>query len=160
MARVAAAPERAPIELPRPGADWLRRMFDPPLRWVEHLFGLDRIESLAREVERMDPAIPVLRRILSVTGIEPHVLGDESRRVPATGATLVACNHPLGGADSIALLTHLVERRSDVRVLTNGILGRFPFAPEYLLLVDPFGGHAAARRNAIAIRQAIEWLRG
>ncbi|MFM7260251.1 MAG: lysophospholipid acyltransferase family protein, partial [bacterium] len=126
---------------------------------VEHAFGLDGIESLARKVEEGDPSIPVMQRILAVTGLEPRVHGDELRRIPATGSTLVACNHPLGGADSIALLALLSNRRPDVRVLANGVLSCFPFASEYLFLVDPFGGHSAARRNAVAIRQAIEWLR-
>jgi putative hemolysin len=156
---VATPTQRVPIELPRPGSGWLRSVVDPPLRALDHMFGLDGIEALARAVESGDPSIPVTRRILEATRLRPRVHGDECRRIPLSGPTIVACNHPFGGADSIALLGLLAERRPDVRVLANGVLGRFPFVRELLFLVDPFGGHAAARRNAVAIRQAIEWVR-
>jgi putative hemolysin len=126
---------------------------------VEHLFGLDEIDRMTREVEFGDASVPYMRRVLAATRTEPRADPTEVARVPAKGSTLVVCNHPLGGADSIALLALMLERRPDTRILANSMLACFPFARESMILVDPFGGRDAARRNAAAIRQAIEWLR-
>ncbi len=154
-----ASNRRDPIELPRPRTAWVRSLVDRPLRVVEHLFGLDEIERMTREVENGDASIPYMQRVLAATRTTPRADPTEVARVPAKGSALVVCNHPLGGADSIALLALMLERRPDTRILANSMLACFPFARESMILVDPFGGRDAARRNAAAIRQAIEWLR-
>jgi putative hemolysin len=69
---------------------------------VEHLFGLDEIDRMTREVEFGDASVPYMRRVLAATRTEPRADPTEVTRVPAKGSTLVVCNHPLGGADSVA----------------------------------------------------------
>lgn len=134
-------------------------MVDPPLGLVEQALGLASIEDAARAIERGDLTVPVMERVLRATGIEPRVDRAEFDRLPQGGGVLVCSNHPLGGADSTALLALALRRRPDVRILTNGLLARFPFLDEHCIYVDPFGGADAARRNAAALRTALEWMR-
>ena len=150
---------RPPVEIPRPRTRWLRAVVDGPLGLVEQALGLAKVESLAQQVESGDPSKPVMERVLDATGIRPKCEAAEFERIPATGAVLVCSNHPLGGADSTALLGLVARRRRDVRILTNGVMARFPFLADHCIFVDPFGGADAARRNARALREALDWLR-
>lgn len=146
------------VRVPRPKSAWMRAVVEPPLSLVEHALGIDDIESMAREVAAGDPATPLMSRILRVTGLRPQIAAADLAKVPKSGAVVVCCNHPLGGADSTALLAALLERREDVRFLANGILARIPFLAQYCFFVDPFGGSGAAGRNAAQLRAATEWL--
>ena len=150
---------RPPVQIPRPSARWLRAVVDGPFGFVEQAFGLAKVESLAQRIESGDPSIPVMERVLEATGIRPKCEASEFERIPATGSVLVCSNHPLGGADSTALLGLALRRRRDVKILTNGILSRFPFLAEHCIFVDPFGGADAARRNAHSLREALAWLK-
>jgi putative hemolysin len=150
----------ARLRLPRPSSEFFRALFDRPLRAAEDALGLTEVEGMARRVAEGDPALPLGDRIAATTGIDAAVRSEEWPRVPAAGATLVCANHPFGGADSTALLTALLRRRPDVKFLANSMLGRIPLLAEHLILVDPFGCASATRRNARALREAIEWLRG
>ena len=134
-------------------------MVDAPLRFAERAFGLDRIDAMSREVWEGDPSVPVHERILRATGLEPKIAPGEIERVPLQGPVIVCGNHPYGGADGIAMLVTMLRRRPDTKVLSNGMLSRFPFIADKLILVDPFGGADAARRNAKSLREALDWLK-
>jgi putative hemolysin len=150
---------RDPIELPRPKTAWVRSLVDVPLKLAERALGLDQIEAMASLVESGDTAVSVTERILGATRLQPVVAKGELERIPATGAALVCANHPYGGADGVLMMALCARRRDDVKIFTNGILSRFPFVADRCIFVDPFGGAAAARRNASALREAKEWLR-
>ncbi len=151
--------QRTPLHLPRPHAPWARSLVDAPLRTVERLLGLTGVEAIAQAVDAGDPRIPALERVLAAMQLTPRVDAKDFERLPRLGATLVCSNHPLGGADSTALLALALRRRADVKVLTNAVMARFPFLEPYCIFVDAFGGATAARRNAMALRHALEWLR-
>ena len=145
--------QRDPIGLPRPKTRWIRSIVDLPIRLAERALGLDRIEELAKAVEFGDPSKPALERALDATGIIPRYAPEELARIPETGAVAVFANHPYGGADGALLAALAMRRRPDVKILANNILAVFPFMREHGILVDPFGGADAARRNAAALRE-------
>ena len=150
---------RDPIGLPRPKTRWIRSIVDLPIRLAERALGLGRIEELARAVEYGDPCKPASERVLDATGLLPRYAPEELARIPESGSVAIFANHPYGGADGALLLALAMRRRSDVKILANDILAVFPFMREHGILVDPFGGSDAARRNAAALREAIQWLK-
>ena len=150
---------RAPVGVPRPQAGWARTLLEGPCRLADRVFGLDGIEALASAVERGDPSVPVMQRVIEATRITARVSPTEFERIPQTGPALLCSNHPLGGADSTALLALAVRRRTDSKILANALMSRFPFLAPHCIFVDPFGGAEAARRNALAVREALAWIK-
>ncbi len=67
--------------------------------------------------------------------------------IPATGPTIVICNHPTGIADGIVMLYAITKVRQDVKVLGNFLLERVEPIRPYLISVNPFeerkGGNLA-----------------
>ena len=82
----------------------------------------------------------------------------EGANIPASGPLVVVANHPFGALDGLALLDILGRVRPDVRLLGNRWLARLPELRPHLLCVNVFGGRAAVHRNALAIREAMQWL--
>ncbi len=151
--------QRTPIQFTRPQALWARSLVDAPLRVADRLFGLTGVETIARDTENADASKPVLERVLDAMRLTPRVAAKDFERIPLQGPTLLCSNHPLGGADSTALLALSLRRRSDVKILTNSVMARFPFLAPHCIFVDPFGGADAARRNAAALRDALRWMK-
>lgn len=42
--------------------------------------------------------------------------------IPASGGCIIACNHPLGGLDGIAVMSEVSKRRTDIKAMVNDIL--------------------------------------
>jgi len=151
---------RTAIGLPRPAGSLARSFAEPPLRAVEWLLGLSGIEAAAQRVERGLATNGALGEVmLESTGVRAVVDARELAQIPARGGAVLCSNHPFGGADAITLIALALRRRSDVKVLANGILRRLPFMADHCIFVDPFGGTDAARANAAALRDALAWLR-
>lgn len=137
----------------------MRTVVDGPLRLAERALGLDRIAAMANAVDQGDPSRPVIERVMGATGLRPRCVPGELDRIPERGAAVVFANHPYGGADGTVMLAAVLRRRPDVKLLANGIVARLPFMQPHCIFVDPFGGPDAARRNAAALREAIQWVR-
>lgn len=151
---------RTAIGLPRPAGAFARSIAEPPLRAVEWLLGLTELEAAARRVERaLETGEAVGEAMLEATGVSAVVDGRELAHIPSQGGAVLCSNHPFGGADAITLIALALRRRTDVKVLANGMLRRLPFISGHCILVDPFGGAEAARANARALREALDWLR-
>lgn len=80
-------------------------------------------------------------------------------RIPTEGPLLVVANHPLGGLDGLALMSLILKRRPDCKLLANSILERFEAFRSSLITVDILGEENASSKNASALKGAVRWMR-
>lgn len=57
---------------------------------------------------------------VEVFGPKVHTVGEEN--IPAEGGVIMACNHPLGGLDGIALMKAAGTYRNDIKFFVNDLL--------------------------------------
>ena len=87
-----------------------------------------------------------------------RVAATDQVRIPASGAVLVVANHPYGVLDGAILTVLLTRVRSDVKVLTNSLLGDIPELRKHCIFVDPFHTDRSIDLNRRALREALAWL--
>lgn len=97
-------------------------------------------------------------RALSVLAVRASVDSGHLGLIPVEGPLVVVANHPFGVVDGLLLLDLLAERRHDVKLLGNRVLGRIPELLPWLIPVEVFRRRGDIARNATAIREAIRWL--
>ena len=99
-----------------------------------------------------------LENLLAEMRIGIRVAATDQVRIPASGAVLVVANHPYGVLDGAILTVLLTRVRSDVKVLTNSLLGDLPELREHCIFVDPFHTDRSIDLNRRALREALAWL--
>lgn len=121
--------------------------------WIgmaDRLLGLHRLEKLYRrhELSGLTPG-EFSRRAMEV--LEVDIRGREAlqQRIPATGPCLVVLNHPLGGAEGLALASILLSVREDVQVLTNNVLATVPELSSLFIGANPLRQNAPGNRQAL-----------
>ncbi len=78
---------------------------------------------------------------------------------PRSGPLVVIANHPFGILDPCVLASYVGEHRKDLKIMTNSLLGIMPEVREHAILVNPFGGSAAARENLQGMKAALAHLK-
>jgi len=129
------------------------------LRSAERILGLARLQQIYDSRPAGCGANELLDHSLECLGVRIAAADNDLLRVPTEGPLVVVSNHPLGGLEGMVLPRLLRERRSDVKVLANYFLGRIEELQELFLLVDPFDTRESARRNLVAMRRALRWVR-
>jgi len=114
---------------------------------------MDRIEAIARSLEKCRDAGEYARGALQHLGVRYHLASEDLERVPARGGVIVVANHPYGGIDGLIGIAALHARRPDLRLMANGVLTRLGPLAGCIIAVDPYG--KAARGNAMAMRAAV-----
>lgn len=71
---------------------------------------------------------------VTVNGIE---------NIPEEGGAILACNHPLGGMDAMALVTVLHEKRPDIKFIVNDVLLHLENLKPIFVGVNKYGANAA-----------------
>ncbi len=99
-----------------------------------------------------------LRFTLEILGIEYQIVKGSLCHVPASGATVIVANHPLGCVEGVILAELLLQVRDDVQILANQYLKTVPELDELFIGVDVFEGKNAHRANLKALRQAHQHL--
>jgi putative hemolysin len=125
---------------------------------IEKVFGLERLNTLYKQLPATATTDQFLNEALNCLSIEYHVTQDELAHVPRSGPLLVVANHPFGALEGLILAAMLRRVRPDVRFLANFMLERVRELRELFICVDPFGGTRAARRNLTGVRAAHKWL--
>lgn len=124
---------------------------------LARLLGLNRCRALYERARTFAGSFP--ERALEVCGVEVPWSPDDAQQVPATGALIVAANHPTGAMDGLALAARVGRVRGDVRLLANHALAGIPELREWSFFVDPFGGPESVARSRGGLRAAHLWLR-
>lgn len=70
---------------------------------------------------------------VTVTGID---------NIPEKGGAILACNHPLGGMDAMALVTVLHEKRPDIKFIVNDVLLHLENLKPIFVGVNKYGSNA------------------
>ncbi|HVA97798.1 MAG TPA: 1-acyl-sn-glycerol-3-phosphate acyltransferase [Bacteroidia bacterium] len=83
--------------------------------------------------------------IITEFGVTVKIEGLEN--VPDSGACILACNHPLGGLDAIALIKTLEKKRTDIKFLVNDILLHLKNLHTFFVPVNKHGRNSAAAMN-------------
>jgi putative hemolysin len=99
-----------------------------------------------------------LENLLAEMRIGIRVAATDQVRIPASGAVLVVANHPYGVLDGAILTVLLTRVRSDVKVLTNSLLGDIAELRKHCIFVDPFHTDRSIDLNRRALREALAWL--
>jgi len=126
---------------------------------VERILAIREIDTIYSASVGAPGAGAFPDRVLETLGISLMLPDADRARIPSSGGVVVVANHPYGAVEGMAILSLLLEARSDVRVMANAMLHRLPALREHAIFVDPFGGRDAARANIRGVRQAIDWVR-
>lgn len=123
---------------------------------------LNRVYANAREMEtdsNEDPGI-FAERIFKELKIDYQIPEKELEAVKKIeGPLALVCNHPYGGLEALFLVLLLSKIRSDYRIMANYILENVTNLRDKLILVDPFGGEEAKKKNAGALRGVLAYLK-
>lgn len=147
-----------PFSLTSSDAAWWRRSFTA---LAERALGLTALQRdadaiAARLGDAHAQAGPWLAEAMRWLALDLDLPANDPERIPATGATILAAEHPTGAMEGILLLALLRQRRTDVKVLANRFLARIPALADLVLPVDVFASDSP--HNPRALREAVQHL--
>lgn len=123
---------------------------------VNRLLKLDELERL---YERSRSEKPLAGEMLRELDVRVQVSDKDIARVPKKGAVIAVSNHPFGLLDGVILTDLLTKIRSDVKILTNGMLGAVAELARICIFIDPFDRPENRTANGRALREAITHVR-
>lgn len=126
---------------------------------LERVLGFNKLNELYRRIQRTPCEQSFFHTILNAMDVHVEIDSRELLHIPENGAVIATANHPFGGIEGIILGSLLHERRPDLRIMANYILGRIPELRNNFILVDPFGGEGAQRANMRPLKESMRWLR-
>ncbi|MDA8387695.1 MAG: lysophospholipid acyltransferase family protein [Nitrospiraceae bacterium] len=100
----------------------------------------------------------IFGRLLDSLDITLEISTKDLARIPVSGPVVVIANHPFGMVEGIILGHLLSSVRSDLKIMSNYLLGALEEIRDMLVLVDPFGGKKAPISNLKGMRESIRWL--
>lgn len=126
---------------------------------IERATGLSNLARLYAQHATEAVGAAFFADALALLGVPVETAGPGIGHLPAEGPLVVVANHPLGALDGLAVGRVVTRVRSDVKVLGNSLLARIPELAPVCVAVDLYRGAEARTGNAVALRQAIRWVR-
>lgn len=141
-----------------------RRLYQGVAPVVESFLGIDYVNqlyvkhysSISEFIEHPNPAY--FEYLISSLNLKVIVDKIQLSRIPSTGTVIIAANHPFGAVDGIALASLVLQRRHDMRLMSNHFLELIPGLKPWLCAVDPFETVNAKKLNITGMKLAYAWL--
>jgi phospholipid/glycerol acyltransferase len=136
----------------------LRKLYGFIQKPLEAFLGITQLNATYDFLKKHTDGNFYERAVKSI-GIDYEIDESDLKKIPKDGALVVVSNHPLGGLDGIVLGDILLKKRSDAKIIINGLLAKMPEIKEYSICVNPFGGSAATSQNVGAMKDTIRHLK-
>lgn len=132
---------------------------------LEGLLGLKPLAALYERWQALPPQdipethVRFLDHVLGEldTSVET-VHGERLEDIPETGPLVICANHPFGGLEGMQLAHLLLERRPDLKVLTNEILTLIPEFEQLFIGVDVLSGNST-QKNVSGMKKVSSHLK-
>ena len=124
---------------------------------LERLLGLERCNQVLAKIPADRTGTAFVAAALEQLQIATDAAEADLANIPETGGVMIVANHPYGMLDGLLVLDLIARKRKDVRFMGNDALAAIPQLGDLLLGVDLWNG--GKRRNAMALRRSIQWLR-
>lgn len=99
------------------------------LNLIARLFYEDHINEFSQKNSELS-GIEYVDKVMDYFACSYSVPNKDIENIPASGKVIIIANHPLGGLDSLALLSLVYSVRKDVKILANELLMNLkPMAP-------------------------------
>ena len=155
-----AQTDRLHLDLDSPFGDPLRQaLFSFVKRPLSKVLRLDTLNSMYSELREMKSDVPFVDRAFKLLGVKFDLGGQSVSRIPKTGPLVAVCNHPFGILEGLLLTIILKSVRSDIKIMSNYMLGKIPELDELLIEVDPFGKPESAKKNIAGLKASMKWLK-
>jgi putative hemolysin len=115
----------------------LRLIPRPLMRGFKNLIHLDEINHIIykyRDVQGVEFATKVIE-----DEFKAKVIVENLSNIPVTGRYMLISNHPLGGADGLALISEVGKLRKDVLFPVNDILCALPHFKNVFVSINKYG---------------------
>ena len=89
------------------------------LSYIKRIIHQDELNEFLHETKDVY-AHDFVKAILD--NFQIQVISEGVENIPEQGGCIVACNHPLGGIDGMAVMSEIGKKRSDIKALVNDIL--------------------------------------
>lgn len=116
---------------------------------VAQLLGLRAIEDYYRTLPTVEGLSACADRVLSDYGIDVAQIHATARCIPKEGALLVTSNHPTGILDGVLLLSALLSRRKDIRIVSNDILYAVPVLADRIIPIKKLSSPTSQNHYAL-----------
>jgi putative hemolysin len=125
---------------------------------MDKLLALDQLRDLyVRSRSGSQPDFH--QNLLQDLQVSCHVEPGDLAHIPTTGPVVAVSNHPFGILEGPILCTVLPKVRPDFKIMTNLLLACMPELEKHCVFVDPFNSKKSRLANALALKQAIAWLK-
>ncbi|GAB4152456.1 MAG: GNAT family N-acetyltransferase [Planctomycetota bacterium] len=152
-------PRKQLLSLPlKPKGILKGKLLDVARSILERSLRIPELNELYSKVCEGDSNKHFCERVLQALNVTIDISEKDLSRIPKTGPLVVVANHPFGAIEGALLATVLLSVRPDVKILTNYILGYVPDLKDLCFYVDPFGKKESIRSNALALREALNWV--
>src|ERR1700733_12679867 len=124
------------------------RLPGPLANAVNHFLKIDRLEDLYARARAEQGFV---RRLLDDLQVQVDVRESDFEKIPRSGPVVAVSNHPFGILDGLMLAALLPRAGSDVRILTNQLLGDLPELARMCIFIDPFDRYESRIANGHAL---------
>lgn len=124
---------------------------------VARILGLRDLGDYYRALPTSVGLAACVDQVLTDRGIDVAQIHAAARCIPDRGALLVTSNHPTGILDGVLLLSAILSRRQDLRIVTNDALLAVPVLAERVIPIKKTGRPETGNHRALlTIRRSWE----
>jgi putative hemolysin len=109
------------------------------INYIRRILHEEEINEILNRYHEQD-GISFANGIMEEFNVKFNVRHEE--KIPATGKLIIACNHPLGGFDGLALISLISKYRKDIKFPVNDFLMHLPNLQDIFIPINKVGSNS------------------